>query len=60
MSPAVANPPKAIDLAQLTVAEFAHLSSSMQLSLLVIRRAQLSSRKAVAAPAAAKKRPSGR
>ncbi len=34
---------------QFTAAEFARLSSSMQLTLLTIRRAQLSSRKAVAA-----------
>ena len=48
-------PPKPVNLAQLTVAEFARLSSSMQLSLLAIRRAQLSSRKAVALLAATKK-----
>jgi hypothetical protein len=53
----VANPPpKPINLAQLTVTEFARLSSSMQLSLLVIRRAQMSSRKELAALAATKKR----
>ncbi len=48
-------PPKPVNFAQLTVAEFARLSSSMQLSLLAIRRAQLSSRKAVALLAATKK-----
>ena len=54
--PIVPNPiPKPINFAQLTVAEFARLSSSMQLSLLAIRRAQQSSRKAVAELAATKK-----
>ena len=48
-------PPRPVNFAQLTVAEFARLSSSMQLSLLAIRRAQLSSRKTVALLAAAKK-----
>jgi hypothetical protein len=53
----VANPTqKPINFAQLTVAEFARLSSSMQLSLLAIRRAQLSSRKVVAELAATDKR----
>ncbi len=36
---------------QFTAAEFARLSSSMQLTLLTIRRAQLSSRKAIAGTA---------
>jgi hypothetical protein len=36
---------------QLTAAEFARLSSSMQLTILTIRRAQLSSRKAIATTA---------
>ena len=40
---------------QLTPAEFARLSSSMQLTILTIRRAQLSSRKAIAAAAEWKK-----
>lgn len=35
-------------LRQLGAADFARLSSSMQLTLLIIRRAQLSSRKTIA------------
>ena len=42
------NNAKPIALCQITAAEFARLSSSMQLTLLTIRRAQLSSRKALA------------
>jgi hypothetical protein len=38
---------KATAIHQLTAAEFARLSSSLQLALLVIRRAQLSSREAL-------------
>lgn len=41
---------------QLSAAEFARLSLSMKVTLLVIRRAQLSSRKAIAATAAWKRR----
>jgi hypothetical protein len=40
---------KPIAFGQFTAAEFARLSPSMQLTLLIIRRAQLSSRKAIAA-----------
>jgi hypothetical protein len=40
---------------RLTAAEFARLSSSLQLALLVIRRAQLSSREAVDALSKRKK-----
>jgi hypothetical protein len=43
----------------LTAAEFARLSSSMQWTLLIIRRAQLSSRKAIAATAEWKRRHAG-
>ena len=42
------NEPKPLAFRQFTAAEFARLSSSMQLTILTIRRAQLSSRKAVA------------
>jgi hypothetical protein len=48
--------PKPIAFRQITVAEFARLSSSMQLTLLTIRRAQLSSRNAIAATTERKKR----
>ena len=41
---------------QITAAEFSRLSSSMQLTLLTIGRAQLSSRKAIAATAERKRR----
>jgi hypothetical protein len=37
------------DLRRLTTAEFARMSRSLQLTLLVIRRAQLASRKVLAA-----------
>ncbi|HZI84515.1 MAG TPA: hypothetical protein VFF44_11425 [Casimicrobiaceae bacterium] len=40
---------RSIDLRQLTTAEFARMSRSLQLTLLVIRRAQLASRKVLAA-----------
>jgi hypothetical protein len=49
------NGPKPIEFRQFTGAEFARLSSSMQLMLLTIRQAQLSSRKAIA-PIAERKR----
>jgi hypothetical protein len=49
------NGPKPIEFRQFTGAEFARLSSSMQLMLLAIRQAQLSSRKAIA-PIAERKR----
>ena len=42
------NEPRAIDIRQLTAAEFARMSTSSQLSLLVIWRAQLASRQAIA------------
>ena len=42
------NEPKAIDIRELTAAEFARMSTSSQLSLLVIWRAQLASRQAIA------------
>ncbi|HTS24017.1 MAG TPA: hypothetical protein VMN79_19675 [Casimicrobiaceae bacterium] len=38
-----------IDLRRLTTAEFARMSRSLQLTLLVIRRAQLMSREVIAA-----------
>jgi hypothetical protein len=41
--------PKPISFRQFTATEFARLSSSMQLTHLTIRRAQLSNRKAIAA-----------
>jgi len=41
---------------QLSAADFARLSSSMQLTLLIIRRAQLSSRKAIAMATEQKKK----
>jgi len=37
------------DLRRLTTAEFARMSRSLQLTLLIIRRAQLASRKVIAA-----------
>jgi hypothetical protein len=43
------NESKPMAFRQFTAAEFARLSASMQLTLLTIRRAQLSSRKAIAA-----------
>jgi hypothetical protein len=52
----VANNSKPIAFRQITAAEFARLSSSMQITLLTIRRAQLSSRKAIAATAERKRR----
>src|SRR5205814_1640727 len=45
------NESKAKAFGQFTAAEFAHLSSSMQLTLFAIHRAQLSSSKAIAATA---------
>ena len=42
---------KRMELRQLAAADFARLSPSRQLTLLLIRRAQLSSRKAIAATA---------
>lgn len=50
------NDSKPLGHRQFTAAEFARLSSSMQLTLLAIRRAQLSSRKAVDAAADGKRR----
>jgi hypothetical protein len=44
---------------QLGTADFARLSSSMQLTLLIIRRAQLSSRKAIATTGDRKTRQGG-
>jgi hypothetical protein len=44
----VVNNSKPTAFRQFTAAEFARLSSSMQVTLLTIRRAQLSSRKAMA------------
>jgi hypothetical protein len=38
-----------VDLRRLTSAEFARMSSSLQLTLLIIRRAQVASKKALAA-----------
>jgi len=46
-----------VEFRHITPAEFARLSSSMQLTLLIIRRAQLSSRKAIAVTTKGKKRP---
>jgi len=43
------NDSKPIDFRQLSAAEFARMSTSLQLTLLIIRRAQLSSRNALAA-----------
>jgi hypothetical protein len=42
---------KSLEFRQFTAADFARLSSSMQLTFLIIRRAQMSSRKAIAATA---------
>jgi hypothetical protein len=50
------NGSKPTEFRQLTGVEFARLSSSMQLTLLAIRRAQLSSRKAIAPTAERKRR----
>jgi hypothetical protein len=47
---------KPVPFRELTAAEFARLSSSRQLTLLAIRRAQLSSRKALLAAAEGKRR----
>jgi hypothetical protein len=52
----VGNNSKPIAFRTITAAEFAPLSSSMQVTLLTIRRAQLSSRKAIAATAERKPR----
>lgn len=49
---------KAFAIFRMPAAAFARLSPSMQLALLAIRRAQSSSRKAVAAAAHSGKRPS--
>jgi hypothetical protein len=43
------NPSASVDLRRLTTAEFARMSRSLQLTLLIIRRAQLASRKVIAA-----------
>ena len=43
------NDSKPIAFRQFSAAEFARLSPSMKVTLLIIRRAQLSSRKAIAA-----------
>jgi hypothetical protein len=50
------NDSKPTALRQYSDAEFARLSPSMKVTLLVIRLAQLSSRKAIAATAKSKKR----
>jgi hypothetical protein len=50
------NDSKPIGQRPFTAADFARLSSSMQLALLVIRRAQMSSRKAIAMAADRKRR----
>src|SRR6266699_4797110 len=50
------NAAKPIEFRQFTGAEFARLSSSMQLMLLSIRQAQLSSRKAIASTAERRRR----
>lgn len=42
-------PSAGVDIRRLTTAEFARMSRSLQLTLLVIRRAQVASRKVVAA-----------
>ena len=52
----VGNNAKPIAFRQITAAEFARLSSSMQVTLLTIRRAQLSSRRAIAATEERKRR----
>ncbi len=50
------NDSKPLAFRQFTTAEFARLSSSRQLMLLTIRRAQLTSRKAIATTAERKRR----
>jgi hypothetical protein len=50
------NGSKPIEFRQFTAAEFARLSPSMQLMLLAIRQAQLTSRKAIAPTAERKRR----
>jgi hypothetical protein len=50
------NGSKPREFRQFTAADFARLSTSMQLTLLTIRRAQLSSRKSIAATAEWKRR----
>jgi hypothetical protein len=50
------NNSKSIAFRQFSAAEFARLSPSMKVTLLIIRRAQLSSRKAIAATAEWKRR----
>jgi hypothetical protein len=55
----VGNNAKPIAFRQITAAEFARLSSSMQVTLLTIRRAQLSSRRAIAATEEQRKRRRG-
>ena len=42
-------PSAGLDLRRLTTAEFARMSRSLQLTLLIIRRAQLASRDVIAA-----------
>jgi hypothetical protein len=49
----VSNP---IEFRQLTAADFARLRPSLRLTLVIIRRAQMSSRKAIVATAKWKKR----
>jgi hypothetical protein len=53
------NDSKRTKLRQLGAADFARLSSSMQLTLLIIRRAQLSSRKTIATTGDQKTRQGG-
>jgi hypothetical protein len=50
------NDSKSMPFRPFAAADFARLSPSMQLALLVIRRAQVSSRKAIAATAEWKRR----
>jgi hypothetical protein len=50
------NNSKSIAFRQFSAAEFARLSPSMKVTLLIIRRVQLSSRKAIAATAEWKRR----
>jgi hypothetical protein len=50
------NDSKSMPLRHFSAAEFARLSPSMKVTLLIIRRAQLSSRKAIAATAEWKRR----
>ena len=47
---------KRMESRQYTAAEFARMSPSMKVALLIIRRAQLSSRKTIVANAEAKRR----